>query len=1076
MTYFYFGSYYILNISVSMANIAEYLSQIQSLTQKNLEILQAINDSFFTKREHIAVSVGDTQYVVPSFIALENKINSLQENFSNLVLAPKTGEATFNFDGNSKTIEVKGYTCTPNHIDIDIANINGFSVEQNDIFKDFMTPNPYIKIDLQSLPNDITTVNVRKIAVKSDTLKTLAKTALGLDTVDSKSIVNYKWSDLNKILALYKEDIDYVKYDTIRQLPIRQNIGTGTYTIKSIDKDITDTNLDEYITVTVAEDLKYKLFDESISKYLTVGDYLVTYDDSAKMQITEINTTKKQITFRVLNGDYLNLVADSGDETYVSDLSKIKFFSPVDYDLDKYINIPLEEDPYVFIFVAPLNNRMNVQAPWGTGILVGTENLLLTTDNQTKFKTYYEENVRNVGDILYEVSSIMSNTIMGYSKDDFEKFTKYIPILDADNLQVVQINTHLNNSVTAQNIRSLYSQKQQYNNELNEVNEKINEINTTLSEIAFTDTTGVRSSYESQLSQLNQRKNELNTSITKITNEISTAANDSVIPLENAKYHIRGFYDWCVTDESKDAILAQFYKHVHGVKVQYRYKNVDNTTGTALSMQNGKFIFSDWNDMDSFILQKNPSYGDSYQFTYPQYNNTQDNGALNEPSFNQIDIPISQGETVDIRLKIIWDFGYPFIETTSAWSEILNVAFPDELLKDVQILDIVEENNNDIENNHFNNILFEQGVTTHIADKLVDQDVTFFHKPENISSGFYTDERRVIPLRDKLTEMDQSITAIQDLINGTNSENFSVYLIFDGKEHDLYADKENTFTLPSYSDTGCMEKSGDEKIYTMSATIQISNISSNTAYLYSMFPGLKTTSINDVKTSKYTTTDYYTTDGGGVNLGYPQISSTATSTSSSTAFKLQTCNQWLTFRVNNPYNGLKYYYSGSYDIWSLDNELQSMGSFQILKFSSIDSGSGKKPAMTIYPYLSDATALTITGDGVYSKMQLAPGESLQVPLIVQYYIPASQSIQKTMSFDIRSSLYSDPTNFTFTLQANNTDTVQEKTTKATNFRAIDRSSLLEKTKINTLQNITNTLGKSKYKKTTKATPTTATLR
>ena len=35
-----------------MASVAEYLSQLQTLTQRNLEILKAINDSFFTKKEH----------------------------------------------------------------------------------------------------------------------------------------------------------------------------------------------------------------------------------------------------------------------------------------------------------------------------------------------------------------------------------------------------------------------------------------------------------------------------------------------------------------------------------------------------------------------------------------------------------------------------------------------------------------------------------------------------------------------------------------------------------------------------------------------------------------------------------------------------------------------------------------------------------------------------------------------------------------------------------------------------------------------------------------------------------------
>ena len=98
-------------------------------------------------------------------------------------------------------------------------------------------------------------------------------------------------------------------------------------------------------------------------------------------------------------------------------------------------------------------------------------------------------------------------------------------------------------------------------------------------------------------------------------------------------------------------------------------------------------------------------------------------------------------------------------------------------------------------------------------------------------------------------------------------------------------------------------------------------------------------------------------------------------------------------------------------------------------------------------------------------MSIAPGESLHIPLIIQYYLSENMSIQKTLSFDLRTSLYSDPTNFTFTVQANYTDTVQEKTTKSTDIRQLTQATLLDKTKISSLQNITTALQKSKYKKT-----------
>ena len=68
-----------------MANVTEYLEKLQKLTQTNCEILQAINDSFFTKSSYLTASVDNNNYVIPSFISLENKINALTENFNNLV-------------------------------------------------------------------------------------------------------------------------------------------------------------------------------------------------------------------------------------------------------------------------------------------------------------------------------------------------------------------------------------------------------------------------------------------------------------------------------------------------------------------------------------------------------------------------------------------------------------------------------------------------------------------------------------------------------------------------------------------------------------------------------------------------------------------------------------------------------------------------------------------------------------------------------------------------------------------------------------------------------------------------------
>ena len=144
-----------------MANINECLIKIQKLTQQNLEILQGINDSFTTNKDHLTVNVNGQSFILPSFISLENKLNIIQENFENLINAPETSEAYFSMDGNSRSIEVRKYNAAPNSLSLD--TVETFDVESSKIFRDLLTPKPYIHLNLQSIPNDITKVNVKKI-------------------------------------------------------------------------------------------------------------------------------------------------------------------------------------------------------------------------------------------------------------------------------------------------------------------------------------------------------------------------------------------------------------------------------------------------------------------------------------------------------------------------------------------------------------------------------------------------------------------------------------------------------------------------------------------------------------------------------------------------------------------------------------------------------------------------------------------------------------------------------------------------------------------------------------------------
>lgn len=1009
-----------------MASVSEYLDRLQKLTQTNLDILQTINDSFFTKNNHLSVNINGSSYAIPSFISLENKINYLKENFENLVHTPETGEAFFTFDGNSRAICMRDYMHTPNSLILD--NIDSYSIENNDIFKDFLTPIPYVNFSIPEIPNDITSVVIKKIIPHHTNLKKL----WGEDMS-----TQYKYSDLVKILDGYEEDRDYTEYDTVKKLPIRKNIGSATYVIQNIIEDIIDQNLDEYITLKLRNDLDdysksltYRLFDETIERNLKVGDELVTYDRSAKMIITEIRTTTNTIVVRVANGEYLNLV-ESGVDENISDLSKLRFFSPVDFDNDKYVKVPLEEDESVAIFISPLNDRMNVQASWGSGVLLNTKNLKSETGK--KFQDYYKDNVKNIGDTLYEMVNMMGDTVKDYTSDEFDSIVQLKPVVNVEDLAVYQINKHLNDSESVKNIRALYSQKIEFTTQLNEIQSNISSKNQELAEISFDDTTNIRQVYLSQITDLTAQKNELLAAINKTSNEIVLAANNSEVPIENAKYRIRGFFNTMKFLESIGK--SELNNHVIGLRVQYRYKNVDQPLGAAVSFGD-EFIFSDWNDLqvrDKQRLIKN-SGGKGYAFEFED-----DNYKVNEPSYNQIDIPISQGETVDIRVKLVFDFGYPFATVMSSWSDIINIAFPEEFLKDVQITSIIEENNKDIENNRFNNIINDKGIPDHINDKVTDQDLIYYHKPENISSGFYTAERRIIPLKDKLSSMDASIIALQDEILGTQSLDATVSIINGNNQTILLPYQINHLSVMAYDTFAAKSASEDDKElinngnYVVSPVendeyvstvfnISISNTTDHTMKLYSVFPGSRTTTINDIKHVKsgIDKKDYVSEDDG-VYLNYMGIKEGDSEGKMESLLSLQTANQFITFRINDVNDGRSYYKTGnqkSSNYLSLDKDCIMHG----------DDPIGDKHYAFMYPKLNDKYSLCMDSDNIGSYMTLPPNSSILVPIVFEYKLKDNgrDQIYKTMSFDIRTSLYKDPVTYTFRVTAKRQSSMQDK--------------------------------------------------
>lgn len=1013
-------------------NVTECLKKITSLTEQNLELLKTINDSFYTKRTSLSVNYGENRYKIPSFISLENKYNHLQDAFNNLVHAPESGEAWYNFDGNSKEIYLRSYQAAPNSISLE--NVKLFEHEETFPFKDLMSPSPYINIDLSEIPDDITAVRVKKIILYNETLITSFQGYME-DTEENPASALIDWTTANALILsgdpAYVSGSDYLEYNKIYDLPTRTNTCSGEYIITEIVDDTINEDGIEIITVKISTDnsLVYTLFDGTTEKDLEVGDILTTYDGACMFEIDEIFPTTNELALTVSHAEYVNLHAASDAEN-AGDYSKLRIYRPQDFKEDKYIHIPLEEDEYVYIAIAPLNSRMNTQSNWGTGLFLDTYKLTDSEDG-TDFHTYYTQNVSNIGDMIIELSNIYSGAITRFTESELETFTELVPTLSEDTIQVVQINKHLNDSETVQNIRSLYSQKKQYNTDITEISSKINALTSELAEISFDDTSGVRTSYEDQITKLKAQRADLQSSVTKIVDEIATAANDSEIPIENAKYRIRGYVDI-------ESILSSIWTEdwldylglVRGVQIRYRYKNSSNPQANVDTIND--FLFTEWTDQTSPSRTKNMSYADGAYST--SWSDADENGLLsseNVPKFNQIDIPITQGESVDIKIRLVWDFGYPFSMMSSQWSEILNVEFPEELIQDVEVTTIIEENNDDVEENRFNSILEENGILDHISDEYTDQDITYSHSADTIASGFYTEERRVIPLKDKLEDMVSAISEIQDTIGGTFADIVTVKLTVGTSIYTLAPDIDNQISLPAYSNISSEDVSSGSVILNgsvaeLTCTLAINNDSdSHTVNIFSLFPGSRDVYLSELaeSRSKYDLSDFYESGSEITEQGVAYLNTD--SEDDIFGIREQRCNQFLVFRLANPFT--------SQLIWD-ESSLSESEYSQTLKdqetLLNTTEVSDDESWVFAAPLEQTDYQLCIDSDSTTSKVTIAPGGSLNIPIIVRYYMESDTSAEACyqMGFNIRNSLYTDPLYYQFTFNARYAQTILDSTT------------------------------------------------
>ena len=840
--------------------LKEYYIKIFNLYNNCVNMLTSLNQSLSTSSPQVVVNITDDngeviQTKIPSFIYLDNKLDEIKTNFDNLFDIPNNGDAWFENNSNMYKFHLVKSNTSPQIPNIITKDMYA-SFTDNNYFKDLVTPKMYLKMNISNLTN-----NIEKIFVRKYILYNVSNNNLYNIIKDSNLKTNEEYLAL---LYSYTRGKDYDVYDSIIDLPLKKEIYNSNFKIVEIVSLENGNPYTEYNSEYNKDVLNYRLIldtleynnqeDSSIKFFLKIGDHICLNNTSTEYNVKYVNNINNEIIIEEIYGH-------TALQTFEDNQNMFFTISNNDFEQYNYINVPLEENQYIALFIGTIYN--NIRSILSDGILLDLSQIYMVDEygnkindsngNQINYMTYYNNYCKNIGDILSGLSEITNPLLSEYEYATLEELQTSDTIKDLVNntfnssniLQVVPINKHLIDDSTTQEIINLHNQKSELNNKLRSINSNIDNLYNTLINTDW--------SQEISNSQINTK---------------------SVIKYEDdLKYRIRGILDTKLLEQ----YISSNYNNtvIIGIDVQYKYKSNYSTT-TSLSSINTN-TFTDWNQ---YKVKDKERYIDFNKYTSSIILNWIDeNSTDNIIKWNQIDIPINQNEEVVFKIRYKYNIGYPFITLYTPWSDEETFTFPDEYKEMVQVSEIVTQNTDDTVIANFNKTLINDGYSEHINNKFISGSQVFFHMPENIYSGFNTSENNLLSLKDKLLEMSTNIDKYKDIIDESLSKKYGVYLEFDNQVIELFSGSINKINI---NDTNITDSFIKKQM-----RIIIKNIGENPVKLYSQFPGNSNIALIEDNREAYSR--YI-----GNYERVPLIVNNQMSP--------QYLGQWIYFRQNNPFN------------------------------------------------------------------------------------------------------------------------------------------------------------------------------
>lgn len=862
-------------------SLKEYYIQLTKLYNNAISMMEAMNQSLSSSSSDINVSVSvddeDKNLTIPSVYYLESKVEELQNNFNNLFNIPENGDAWFSSVDGMVKLQLVQPSVAPVRPDVNTSKVFA-SITDNNFLKDLVSPRTFLRLNVDNLPDNIERIFMKKIIFSNYNV---------YSQVRNLNISSY--ADYSAALYNLTKGIDYTEYDSELKLPVRNESYISSF---KIDEIISDDNGGNY-TLKIKDTLQYHAEDDATEeRSLKVGDSLALKDKLGIYRITAVDSREMTISMSEIMG-HVDL------QTYDENDSMELVFYVSNFNKYHYVDVPLEENQYICIFLGLIYN--NTRSVYSDAYLVDLSSILMydpygnpikdSTGNHMNYMDYYDKYCTNIGDILLGITESIYPQLSNFTNDILLSIQENTSIKSMVNetfmqdgmLQVVPINKHLIDDAVSEDIINLHAQKNELNSQLVSVQDNINNTYSRLINTDFSQEVQItQESLKTTLNRYYTEKVVLQKQINSIIENINSISNDLTIARENTKYRIRGITQTKTLEAYLQNNMSEKLEII-GLECEYKYKSPTKETTSVMNINSN--IFTDWVKLPNIDKQRKIVFNASlsgFEYEYIDYSST-----ANIIKWNQIDIPIVQGEDVVVRCRYKYNVGQPFIDLYTPWSDEMTVVFPSEFSDNAQISDILKQNDNDVITARFSQTLINDGYQDHVNNLLTSNDVTFYHMPENIYSGFNTPENNLISLKDKLTSLSTDIESVKTILDAEYNRKFEVYLTYDDVTVKLFGNsvnKINMYNADHISDAFVKKH----------MNIIIKNTGTSNVKLYSIFSGntdipllLSNDEFFESHIRNYERVPIFIDN----NLSY------------------QTLGQWIYFRQNNPYTGRDIYYN-----------------------------------------------------------------------------------------------------------------------------------------------------------------------